>query len=110
MTPWYRETVEEDRARLREIEALRRGMEYVPPRGSPAALRRAILAAAAGDADAFRAFLATRCCLARQAEVLADERLLARILELATGAERPPLPGPDRERLLQLLAASPTAA
>lgn len=110
LTPWYRETVEEDRARMREIELLRQGMDYVPPSGSPAALRRALLAAVGGDPDAFRGFLATRSCLARQAEVCADERLVARILDIAAGAERPPLPGPNRERLLELLAAAPAAA
>ena len=31
LTPWYRETVEEDRARFAEIEALRRGAQPAPP-------------------------------------------------------------------------------
>jgi 2-polyprenyl-6-methoxyphenol hydroxylase-like FAD-dependent oxidoreductase len=111
LAPWYRETVEEDRDRLREMEALREGRHYVRPPGSPAMQRLALLGAAvAGDADAFRGFLATRGCLALQQQVCADERLLARIFAQPPAAEPPPLPGPDREGLLALLANAPAAA
>jgi 2-polyprenyl-6-methoxyphenol hydroxylase-like FAD-dependent oxidoreductase len=110
LTPWYRDTVEEDRTRLAEIEALRHGVAYAPPAGSPAALRTALLSAAVRDADAYRALLATRNCLSRQAEVLADDGFLLRVMELAgTGEPQPPL-GPGRERLLQILAGEPAAA
>jgi 2-polyprenyl-6-methoxyphenol hydroxylase-like FAD-dependent oxidoreductase len=105
LTPWYRETVEEDRDRLREMQALRAGRHYARPPDSPAALRLALRAAAPRDADAFRGFLATRGCLALQQEVCADERLLARVLDQPP-AEAPPLPGPGREQLLALLAGS----
>jgi hypothetical protein len=85
-------------------------MEYVAPPGSPAALRQALLAAAMQDADAFRAFLATRGCLRLQAEMCADEGFVARVHELARASERPPLAGPDRPALERLLAGSLSAA
>jgi 2-polyprenyl-6-methoxyphenol hydroxylase-like FAD-dependent oxidoreductase len=110
LTPWYRETVEEDRARLRQIEALRSGVEPAPPPpDSPSRLLGAIFAAAGQDADAFRAFLATRSCLARQDELLADDAFVAKVLDLARSADRPPLPGPDRAGVERLMAEVVTA-
>ncbi|MBV9005973.1 MAG: FAD-dependent monooxygenase [Solirubrobacterales bacterium] len=103
LVPWYRENVEEDRARIGEIEALRNGHEPAPQSDSSTVLRRALLAAAARDPDAFRAFLASRCCLTPLRETFADRELVERILELATDRQRPLLAGPDRAQLLQLL-------
>ena len=62
LTPWYRDTVAEDRTRLREIEALRNGFEPPPPAEADA-LRAAMIAGLARDADVFRAFLESRCCI-----------------------------------------------
>jgi 2-polyprenyl-6-methoxyphenol hydroxylase-like FAD-dependent oxidoreductase len=110
LTPWYRETVEEDRARMAAIEALRNGREPEPPRGSSAALLPALHAAMARDPDAFRAFLASRCCLTRLGESFADHGFVERMLELARDSDRPPLPGPDRVQLLALLEGTLTHA
>ncbi len=109
-TPWYRETVEEDHARLQEIEALRDGRVPEPPSDPSAAMRGAMFASFAFDADVFRAFLGTRACLWRIEEACADERLMQRMTELARDAPPLRLPGPDREQLLSLLAASPAPA
>jgi hypothetical protein len=109
LTPWYRETVDEDRARIREIEALRNGREPEPPSGTHAILRVALVAAVAHDPDVFRAFLATRSCLTLQRERFANESFAERTLELAH-SDRRPLPGPDRRQLLQILDGSLTAA
>lgn len=110
LTPWYRETVEEDRARLREIEALREGR--VPEHASDpsAAMRNTMFASFAYDPDVFRAFIGTRACLWRIGEACADERLMERMIELARDAQPLQPPGPDREQLLSLLAASPAPA
>lgn len=111
LTPWYRETVEEDRTRLGEIEALRHGTDYVLPPGSPAAFSAVLLAAVPRDADAFRAYLAVRSCLKRQQEVRADSSLVDRLLEVADDRDRPPPPrGPDRNQLLRLLSGPRVAA
>ena len=110
LTPWYRETVEEDRARLRQIEALRGGPALEPASDRSAAMRGAMFTAFAYDPDVFRAFVGTRNCLWRIGEACADERLTERMLELARDAEPLQLPGPDREQLLSLLTAAPARA
>jgi 2-polyprenyl-6-methoxyphenol hydroxylase-like FAD-dependent oxidoreductase len=107
LTPWYRETVEEDRARLRQIEALREGRAPEPSSDPSAAMRGAMFMSFAYDPDVFRAFLGTRNCLWRIEEACADEHLFSRMIELARDAEPPQMPGPDREQLLSLLATSP---
>jgi 2-polyprenyl-6-methoxyphenol hydroxylase-like FAD-dependent oxidoreductase len=103
LVPWYRENVEEDRARIGEIEALRSGHEPAPRRDSSAVLRGALLAAVPRDPDAFRAFLASRCCLTPLRETFADQQLVKRIRELASHSKPPPQAGPDRAQVLQLL-------
>lgn len=103
LTPWYREIVEEDRARMAEIEALRQGLEPGPPSGAVVALLPALRLALTSDPDAFRAFIASRSCVTRLGEAFADQYFGERIRELARDIEPPPLPGPDRARLLALL-------
>jgi 2-polyprenyl-6-methoxyphenol hydroxylase-like FAD-dependent oxidoreductase len=103
LTPWYRETVAENRDRLREIEALRNGLERPEPTEPTAALRAAMFAVMGDDAEAFRAFLEYRCCITPQRELFARSSLVERILELAREKEPQPPPGPDRDRLLALL-------
>ena len=103
LTPWYRENLEEDRARIAEIEALRNGLEPEPPSTSSAALRQALLAAAPRDPDAFRAFLAWRCCLTLLRDTFANLEFVEHVLELARDSDRPPLAGPNRAQLLGLL-------
>jgi 2-polyprenyl-6-methoxyphenol hydroxylase-like FAD-dependent oxidoreductase len=103
LTPWYRATVQQDRERLREIDALRQGLERPRPADRHAAVRAALMPAAMCDADVFRAMLAERCCLGSPT-VLDEPEFAERVLELARDAEPAPLPGPDRKRLLALLA------
>jgi 2-polyprenyl-6-methoxyphenol hydroxylase-like FAD-dependent oxidoreductase len=103
LTPWYRETVAEDRNRLSEIEALRDGLEPPQPSEPSQALRVALLTAIMHDPDLFRAFLESRCCLTPLSETFARAGVPERILELAGEHERLQLPGPDREELLSLL-------
>ena len=110
LTPWYRETVEEDRARVAEIEALRHGLvPSPPPKESWTALMPALFGAVPLDPDVFRAFMRSRGCLKRLGETCADEALVARVLELTRDAQPPPLPGPDRAQLLALLEGATAA-
>jgi 2-polyprenyl-6-methoxyphenol hydroxylase-like FAD-dependent oxidoreductase len=104
LTPWYRETVEENRDRIREIEAQRDGREPLRPTERMAELRTALIATMPHDPDLFRAFLESRSCITPLRELFARSSLVERILELARDAERLPLPGPDRHHLLQLLS------
>jgi 2-polyprenyl-6-methoxyphenol hydroxylase-like FAD-dependent oxidoreductase len=103
LTPWYRETVEEDRHRLREIDALRSGLEPSQPGDPTSALRSALLTAMLHDPDLFRSFLESRGCFTPLRETFARAGVPERILELAGEHERVPMPGPGREELLQLL-------
>jgi 2-polyprenyl-6-methoxyphenol hydroxylase-like FAD-dependent oxidoreductase len=103
LTPWYRETIGEDRQRLREIVALRNGIEPEIPSEGPDALRSAVIGAVFQDADVFRAFLESRCCLTPLGETLGRPGFVDRVMQLASDGGRPPLPGPDRTQLLQLL-------
>jgi 2-polyprenyl-6-methoxyphenol hydroxylase-like FAD-dependent oxidoreductase len=104
-TPWYRATVATDRARLAEIDRLRRGEDAPPPPADRAALARSRLApAATRDPDLFRAFLEIVCCLTLPADVFARPGLVDRVLELTETGEPPAPPGPTREQLLALLA------
>jgi 2-polyprenyl-6-methoxyphenol hydroxylase-like FAD-dependent oxidoreductase len=103
LTPWYRSTVDQDRERLREIDALRQGHDRPRPADPRATVRAALMPAAMCDPDVFRAMLAERCCLGSPT-ALEEPELAERILELGRDAEPPPPAGPDRERLLALLA------
>ncbi len=103
LTPWYRETVEEDRDRLHEIDALRKGLEPAPPSERSAVLRGALNTAALHDPDLFRAYLASRAVLTPLSETFAQDSVAERTLELASEHERMALPGPSREDLLTLL-------
>ncbi len=103
LTPWYRETVEEDRDRLHEIDALRNGIEPGPPSERSAVLRGALNTAALHDPELFRAYMASRAVLTPLGETFARDGVVERALELADANERMALPGPSREELLTLL-------
>ncbi len=107
LTPWYRETVEEDRIRFGEIEALRHGLRASPAPGSTDWLLAALVAAMGRDPDAFRAFAAMKGCLSLHSEIFADESFVTHILEIARDSDPPPIPGPDRDQLIALLDAAP---
>jgi 2-polyprenyl-6-methoxyphenol hydroxylase-like FAD-dependent oxidoreductase len=104
VTPWYRETVEEDRDRLREIEALRSGLEPAEPSDASSTLRRGLIAAMPHDPDLLLAFLESRCCITPLRETFAKPGVAERITALASEHRIAPLPGPSREGLLRLLA------
>ena len=99
VTPFYRSQLAADRARITEMDALRAGREPPPP--DP--VRAGLLAAAAHDADAYRALLETVTCLALPGEVLARPGMAERLAAHA-GEPPPGTPGPDRRQLLDLLA------
>ncbi|MGR6965445.1 NAD(P)/FAD-dependent oxidoreductase [Geodermatophilus sp. URMC 61] len=99
VAPFYRNQLAADRTRIAEMDALRAGRE--PPPADPT--RTGLLAAAAHDADAYRALLETVTCLALPEEVLARPGMAE--LVAAHAGEPPPVPpGPDRAQLLELLA------
>jgi 2-polyprenyl-6-methoxyphenol hydroxylase-like FAD-dependent oxidoreductase len=104
LTPWYRSTVREDRARAEEIDALRAGRTPPPPADPESALLAALPVAAARDADVFRALVDTRSCYATTEDVIARPGMAERIRELTAEPMAPP-PGPTRAQVLDLIAA-----
>jgi 2-polyprenyl-6-methoxyphenol hydroxylase-like FAD-dependent oxidoreductase len=104
-TPWYRDTLDEDRARLDEMEAIREGRDPRPPTDLTL-LRNALVTAAMSDADVFRTYLESRVCLTTVADSLADPAAAARVFALAEGKTPFEFPGPDREELTALLAGA----
>jgi 2-polyprenyl-6-methoxyphenol hydroxylase-like FAD-dependent oxidoreductase len=103
LTPWYRSTVREDRARRRQLDAHRNGAAPPEPPDRPSAARAALPLAAMRDPDVYRAMIDTRSCFATPEAVVARPGMADRILELAAGAGMPP--GPDRAQVLALIAA-----
>lgn len=99
--PFYRDQISADHVRLEEMTALREGRPWSPP-DSPMSR---LVNAAAWDPDAFRAFLATVLCLALPQDVLTRPGIRDTIERIGDKTP-PPFPGPDRQRLLQLLAGN----
>lgn len=98
VTPFYRNQIADDRARIAEMAAFRHGTEPPPP--DPA--RVAVMAAAAEDAEVFRGVMETVTCLALPQEVFARPDMAERIARYR-GRTAPPVPGPDRAGLVELL-------
>jgi hypothetical protein len=99
VAPFFRNQVTADHLRVAEMTALREGRPWSPP-DSP---MTRLASAAAYDPSAFRAFLATVMCLALPQDVLTRPDIQD-TMERIGGKTPPPFPGPDRGRLLQLLA------
>lgn len=98
--PWYRATLDLDRGRLREIEALLATGTYEPddPRRSVA---RAFLTGAWYDPDLLRAFMEIGGMLAPTEQVFARPGLLDTVLGFADAED--PFEYPSREELLDLV-------
>jgi 2-polyprenyl-6-methoxyphenol hydroxylase-like FAD-dependent oxidoreductase len=98
VTPFYRNQVRADTARIAEMQAYRDGTEP-PPRTTPAAR---LEAAAMQDADCFRALMDVIFCLAFPQDVLARPDIAAKVAAVDSSTA-PPLRGPDRQELLALV-------
>jgi flavin-dependent dehydrogenase len=101
VAPFYRDQISADRLRLAEMTALREGRPWSPPESPMSRL----VNAAAYDPGAFRAFLATIMCLALPHDVLTRPDITDTVERIGDKTP-PPFPGPDRQRLLQMLAGS----
>lgn len=104
LTPWYRATLDVDRNRQAEIDAIIDGQPVPPPADDAAALGRALMVAMAYDPEAYRAFLDITGVIRLPQEVFTRPGLVDRIMSIAQS--EPPLraPGPSREELMQLVA------
>jgi hypothetical protein len=98
VTPFYRNQIAADRARIAEMNALSEGTP--PPAPNPAIARLA--KAALHDADVFRAMLETVLCVALPQDVMARPYVAAKMGEFERHS-LPPARGFDRDRLMTLL-------
>ena len=89
-----------DRARVAEMDALRRGEPA--PAADPDVTAFGV--AAMEDPEVFRALLEVIMCLALPGEVLARPRIADAVARRRGEAPAPP-PGPDRRELVALIAA-----
>jgi 2-polyprenyl-6-methoxyphenol hydroxylase-like FAD-dependent oxidoreductase len=103
LVPWYRATVREDRKRMRDVEAFRRGLAPPPATDPDGAVLAALPLVALQDPDMFRLFLDQRACIGSPTAVLERPELAERIRELASASTPPPFAQPNREELLALL-------
>ena len=104
VTPWYRNTIEIDRARIARVNALIEGRPALEPADLPARIAKALAVAMMYDADLFRAAIEMRSLLALPQEVMARPGMVDRIMEVAGTNEAVIPPGPSREELLHMLA------
>ena len=104
VTPWYRNTIEIDRAWIARFNALIEGRPEPQPTDPRARVAKALLVAMMYDADLFRAATEIRSLLALPQEVMARPGLVDRIMEVASTHEAVTPPGPSREELLDMLA------
>jgi 2-polyprenyl-6-methoxyphenol hydroxylase-like FAD-dependent oxidoreductase len=103
-TPWYTATIATDRARLAEMRAFQRGEQPSEPVDEEAAIRSRLPLAATRDATAFRAFMEIVGCLSLPAEVFGRPDVIRAIQATTEDGEARPLPGPDREGVVALVA------
>jgi hypothetical protein len=102
LLPWHEATTALDRRRLREMEAHIAGQ--VPEADPESKIGDLILASAARDATATRVLGDIFSCYATPQEVFARPGILDHLMSLAPSTSVEPIPGPDRQQLLDLLA------
>jgi 2-polyprenyl-6-methoxyphenol hydroxylase-like FAD-dependent oxidoreductase len=103
LEPWYATTVNYDRHRLAQIDALIDGRPYSTD-DEEWNLTSALQANAFTDGDLLRAFIETAMVLRHPDEVLADPALRAFLLSRPEKSDAPPS-GPDRAQLLAAIDA-----
>jgi 2-polyprenyl-6-methoxyphenol hydroxylase-like FAD-dependent oxidoreductase len=105
IAPWYRAQIAADRERFAEIEALREGRAPSPPADSLARDILSLLAVMTASADLFRAALEYIATITPVQQILARPEVAAGIRDAraALKGPPPPMPGPTRAQLLDLM-------
>ncbi len=106
IAPWYWAQIAMDRTRFAEMEALRDGREVPAPASELARGIVSLLSLIAADPDLFRAAMEYIGTITPVQDILARPDVAQRMAtarEAMKGKPRPPVPGPSREQLLQLV-------
>jgi 2-polyprenyl-6-methoxyphenol hydroxylase-like FAD-dependent oxidoreductase len=104
LVPWYEAQIQMDRARVAEINDIRAGIERPPSDDMQTKMTLAFFTAAQFDPDCFRMFLEVMGCLATPMEILSRPGAFEKVIGASEGRELPPIPGPTRAELLELVA------
>jgi 2-polyprenyl-6-methoxyphenol hydroxylase-like FAD-dependent oxidoreductase len=104
LTPWYRNTIEIDRAWVARFNALIEDRPEPQPTDARARVGKALSVAMMYDADLFRAANEIRSLLALPQEVLGRPGLIDRVMEVASAHQTLTPLGPSRKELLDMLA------
>ncbi len=107
ITPWYRAQIALDRTRFAEMQAIRENREVPAPDNDLARAIVGLMSLIIADPDLFRAGLEYIGTITPVQQILARPDVVQRMAaarEALKGQPRPPLPGPTREQLLQLVS------
>jgi hypothetical protein len=107
ITPWYRAQIALDRARFAEMQAIRENREVPPPDNDLARGIVSLMSVLIADPDLFRAGLEYIGTITPVQKILARPDVVQRMAaarEALKDKPRPPIPGPSREQLLQLVS------
>ena len=105
--PWYDAQMAVDRARFADMNAIRDGQPPLPVTDELAGSIRALLATMIFDADLFRAAIEYISTITPVQQILARPSVRERIQsvrETLKNTPPPPIPGPTRQQLLEILA------
>jgi 2-polyprenyl-6-methoxyphenol hydroxylase-like FAD-dependent oxidoreductase len=106
IAPWYRAQIAVDRARFGEMHAIREGRDATPPGGLAGRIRDLMFSLVV-DPDLFRNAMEYVGTLTPVQIILERPEVvqrLARAREALKDVPRPPVPGPDRNQLLRIVA------
>jgi 2-polyprenyl-6-methoxyphenol hydroxylase-like FAD-dependent oxidoreductase len=107
VSPWYHAQIASDRARFAQMNALREGRSPEPPADDLARQIGSLMSIFGADPDLFRAGLEYVATITPVQQILSRPEVRARIeavRQQVKGAPAMPVPGPDRQQLLGLLA------
>ena len=107
IAPWYRAQIAVDRMRFAQMEALREGRPPAAPTSELAQQCASLFRAMMADADLFRAGLEYVGTITPVQSILRRPDVAARLATAAQAlrdAAPPPIPGPTRAQLLELLS------
>jgi 2-polyprenyl-6-methoxyphenol hydroxylase-like FAD-dependent oxidoreductase len=106
-TPWYRQQIDRDRARVAAVEAAIEGRD--PPKADPsdrtARMQEAFMIAAAYDPEVARGFLDVMAVLALPQHVMARPGMIDKVMASSSDRKLPVEAGPNRQELLELMGS-----